>query len=332
MLKSLLILAILTSCSVKIKNFEKYQKAPLLEVENMPTKEDLARKTPKIIILTEKQESEKSDEAKAQNTIKNSLIKELQSKQYANIVERFDSKSIQNEIKIAEIEGKSSQLISSVDYIIEVGIPNITFSRKNEEDVLYMTASAAYGHIPANRPIIYNYSSVVDGIIKLYEVPSLKIAKVITINGSHSEREKATTGSGVRIGNIAIENNTLAPSKEKDENITYKAIQNATTNAIREIKQFLKKKGFISEKRTLKNKTIFSINRGKTDDFLPQTKIAIIREVEKHNDLTNEDEKSEEIICTGTISDKSFETISWAVFEKQCQNLINLGDKVTIVY
>ena len=44
-MKYLLILFLISSaCSVKIKNFEKYQKSPLLEVDEMPTKEELTNK------------------------------------------------------------------------------------------------------------------------------------------------------------------------------------------------------------------------------------------------------------------------------------------------
>ena len=93
----------LSSCTVKVANFEKYQKAPLLELEDMPTKEELANSAPKLIIIAEKSPEANPEELKAQATIKNNLITELQSKKYATIVERIDSNAIQQEIKISEM-------------------------------------------------------------------------------------------------------------------------------------------------------------------------------------------------------------------------------------
>jgi len=325
----ILSLSIIASCSVKIANFEKYQKAPLLELEEMPTKEDLLVKLPRVIIITEKSETDDSEQINAQKQIRNTILTELQTKKYANIIERFDSSTIQSEIKIAEIEGKSSHSLSSVDYIINIGAPNVTFSAKTEEDIFFVASGSG---IPMNRPMIYKYSSIVDGIVKLYEVPSLKIAKIIALNGSYHENEKASSTGSTTIGNISINTGQAIQSKTKDTNITYKAIQNGTKKAILEMKQFFKKKGFISEKRQLKDEVIFSINRGKEDDFLPQKKVIIVREVKIHNDLTDEDEKSEETICSGTIADKAFEKTSWVIFDKKCQEKIRLGDKTIIVY
>ncbi len=332
-MKSLIcILLILTSCSVKIKHFDKYQKAPLLEVEEMPTKEEINTKLPRVIIISEKPETSEPQAVNAQNLIKNNVFKELQSKHYAEVIERFDSNSVQKEIKIAELEGKAASSIASVDYIINIGVPNVTFSHTTHEDVLYIATTLATENIPTSTPIIYSYNSVIDGVVKLYEVPSLKIAKVISVKGSHTQREKGSTGSGARIGDIAIEHNVGMASKAKDDNITYKAVQKATGEAIKEMKQFFKKKGFISEKRTHGKKMIYSLNRGKNDDFNPQTNIAIIRLVEQRNSLTDEEEMHEETICTGVISNKVFEKTSWVVFDEKCQDKIRLGDKAVVVY
>ena len=328
----LLLLSILASCSVKIANFEKYQKAPLLELETMPTKEEINTKLPRVIIVAEKSETINARATNAQNLIKNNFLTALQANRYANIVERFDSDSIQKEIKIAELEGKTNNSLSSVDYIISIGIPSVTFSRDAQEDILYIATSAAYGQFPTSRPMVYQYNSIVDGIAKLYEVPSLKIAKAIAIKGSHSEREKATTSSGARIGNFSLESNTAIASKESDDNITYKAIQKATHKAINEMKQFFKKKGFISEKRTLDSKAIYSLNRGTDDDFKSQTKVAVIRTVEHTNSLTDDEEMTEETICTGIVSNKVSEKLSWVVFDDKCHEKLRLGDKATIVY
>jgi len=89
----ILSLSIIASCSVKIANFEKYQKAPLLELEEMPTKEDLLVKLPRVIIITEKSETDDSEQINAQKQIRNTILTELQTKKYANrSINRRDSR------------------------------------------------------------------------------------------------------------------------------------------------------------------------------------------------------------------------------------------------
>ena len=50
-LKYLILLAIATSCSATIKNFDKYEKQFLSKTEFMPSKESLENKPPKIVVF-----------------------------------------------------------------------------------------------------------------------------------------------------------------------------------------------------------------------------------------------------------------------------------------
>jgi hypothetical protein len=46
----MLMMFVLASCNVKIKNFEKYSKAPLLQLEEMPSKEEIKKIMPRVLI------------------------------------------------------------------------------------------------------------------------------------------------------------------------------------------------------------------------------------------------------------------------------------------
>ena len=98
------------------------------------------------------------------------------------------------------------------------------------------------------------------------------------------------------------------------------------------MKKFFKKKAFVAEKRVLKNKVIYLINKGTEDDFSSQKKVYIIRILTERDPLTDEEQTSEENVCVGTVSDKAFAKSSWVVFDKECQEKVRLGDKAVILY
>ena len=314
----------LSSCAVKVANFEKYQKAPLLELENMPTKEELANSAPKLIVIAEKSQEANPEELKAQATIKNNLITELQSKKYATIVERVDSNAIQQEIKISEMAGKSSIGVIPADYILNISTPTLSFSSEVSEQ--YPIAIALAGGTTQRAPeALYLYKASVNSSAKLYSLPALKMEKVIEFTGNVSQKEKVQKTD-------SFWNAQIKDAKTSDANMMLKATQDAAYKATLELKKFFKKKAFVSEKRVLKNKVIYLINKGAEDDFSSQKKVAVIRIVTERDPLTDEEQTNEENVCIGTISDKAFAKLSWVVFDKKCQGKIRLGDKAIILY
>jgi hypothetical protein len=309
---------------VKVSNFEKYQKAPLLELEDMPTKEELANSAPKLIIIAEKSPEANSEELKAQSTIRNNLITELQSKKYATIVERIDSNAIQQEIKISEMAGKSSKGVIPADYILNISTPTLSFSSE-VSDQSPLAIVVAGGTSQRAQESSYLYKASVNSSAKLYSLPSLKMEKVIEFTGNVAQKEKVQKTD-------SFWNAQIKDAKTSDANMMLKATQDAAYKATLELKKFFKKKAFVAEKRVLKNKVIYLINKGTEDDFSSQKKVSIIRILTERDPLTDEEQTSEENVCVGTVSDKAFAKSSWVVFDKKCQEKVRLGDKAVILY
>lgn len=315
---------ILSSCAVKVSHFEKYQKAPLLELEDMPTKEELANSAPKLIIISEKSPEANPEELKAQSTIRNNLITELQSKKYATIVERIDSNAIQQEIKISEMAGKSSKGVIPADYILNISTPTLSFSSEvsDQSPLAIVVAGGTSQRAPESS---YLYKASVNSSAKLYSLPSLKMEKVIEFTGNVAQKEKVQKTD-------SFWNAQIKDAKTSDANMMLKATQDAAYKATLELKKFFKKKAFVAEKRVLKNKVIYLINKGTEDDFSSQKKVSIIRILTERDPLTDEEQTSEENVCVGTVSDKAFAKSSWVVFDKKCQEKVRLGDKAVILY
>ena len=190
----------------------------------------------------------------------------------------------------------------------------------------YPIAIALAGGTTQRTPeALYLYKASVNSSAKLYSLPALKMEKVIEFTGNVSQKEKVQKTD-------SFWNAQIKDAKTSDANMMLKATQDAAYKATLELKKFFKKKAFIAEKRVLKNKVIYLINKGAEDDFSSQKKVAVIRMVTERDPLTDEEQTNEENVCIGTISDKAFAKLSWVVFDKKCQGEIRLGDKAVILY
>ncbi len=343
MMKFFLIIFFFVSCSTKIKDFEKYTKAPLLELEEMPEKAQIDAPLPRVLIVAEQSYPNATYEANAYNLIKSNLINLLETEKFAIVVERIDNSEATREIRIAEFEGKSIERLKSVDYVASINISSATFSSKYSADygaiagMLALTASqnnnSNYSYYTPSVPQAqYKYTASVDGLIKIYEIPSMKILKTIPIKATVKEKEAATVSSGAVIGPISLQSNQLIAVKDKDLNLSYKAIQKAMKNVVPEIKRFIQKSGYILEKRTLDDKAIFSLNRGTNHGFKSQDKLSVTRVFTEPNPLTEEEEQSEREICKGKVSNRISSNRAWVVFDKSCQSELKMGDKALVLY
>jgi hypothetical protein len=343
MIKKLLIILLLVSCATKIKNFEKYTKAPLLELEEMPEKAQIDAHLPRVLIVAEEPNIENIAEINAHNLIKNNLTTLFESEKFASVVERIDNNEAVKEMKIAEFEGKPIETLKSVDYVININISNATFSSNYSADyaaivgMMALTASQNNNsnnsyYTPSVPQAQYKYTASIDGLIKIYAIPSMKILKAIPIKATVKEKEAATVSSGAVIGAISLQSNQLIAVKDKDLNLSYKAIQKAMKNVVPEIKRFIQKSGYILEKRTLDDKAIFSINRGTNHGFKSQDKLSVMRTFTEPNPLTEEEEESDREICKGKVSDRISSNRAWVVLDESCQSEIKMGDKSLVLY
>lgn len=351
MIKHIFFLILLVSCATNIKNFEKYEKSPLLELEEMPSKEQVNNSLPRVVIVAEKPELEHVAKTNAHNVVKNSLTTLLETQMFASVVERNDNEAIAKEMKIAEFEGKPLSGMSSVDYVIKVDVSTITFSRQHKTNFAAVAANVGTtvaiagassrnnggiyfaGANPNLSTTQYEYTSSIDGTIKIYEIPSMKMLKIIPLKATASESEVASTTSGFNAGFISFTDQKPIDSKSEDGNLAYEAIQDAIDNAIPEVKRFIKKSAYILEKRVYQSKAIYAINRGSNQGFRAEDKLSIYRIESERNNLTDEDDSVEQLVCKGVVAKNTLQKErGWAVFDSKCQDKIRLGDKASVEY
>jgi hypothetical protein len=314
---NLFLILTLVSCSPTIRNFDKYQKAPLLETKFMPSKEAVMGKPAVIAVFpletNDMPVAEKINLGSSMAVdIENILTKD-------KIVELADRKAFQKlrqEVELSEM--KSDKIYEGpivADYIISGSISRTNFTSKYISGRHNFNANTgSYSYIPPK----WRYNAEVSGNIKIYELPSLRVVENFEIRGKSQMTENA--GSKTKV-------------KTEDESLIKKTSKEALDYISADLKNFFSQKGYILEKKVLGRRTIFKTSLGSRSGAKPGDKIIILAKKEEENELAARNEIIEQTIAEGSISDIINQAFSWIIItnEKDIAK-IRLGDIVQIKY
>jgi hypothetical protein len=330
-LKYLIFLAIATSCSTTIKNFDKYEKQFLSKTEFMPSKENLENKPPKIVVLTlDENENSVATQSQLGNSIANNVENILSQNRLVELVDRKAANKLQKEITLLEINKTGSYEGPKIaEFAISGTISNAGFISKYSSGNTFLNPKT--GQI-VSIPPKFTYSSEVAGNLKIYELPSLTVIEAIEFLGKKSRTENVQQDGGLNLGGIQIGGNQ-AKGVDRDDSLVRKAGEEAIDNIKTEIKSAFAKKGYILEKRILNKKTIFKISLGSLDGIKQNDKFEIIGQYEIENPITNKNEIERRVISSGKIADIIEPKSSWVVIDDNTKiNSIRLGDMIKMKY
>lgn len=327
----ILCLFFLFSCAPKIKNFDNYQKQFLTKSSFLPDKEKLAGKPAKIVVFAlDEHDNLIAKQTGLGESMANNIENILSKNKLAELVDRKAAIKLEKEIALSEMNKTGSYKGPLVaDYAISGSISNAGFTSKySNGSTYYNPKNGQFISIPPS----YTYSSEVSGNIKIYELPSLKVLKNIEMSGKKVRKENVQQSGGLSIGGIQIGGKKLAGAT-RDDNLVRKAGEDALDNVSVDIKNALAKKGYILEKRTLKNKVIFKISLGSEDGIKHGDKFEISGQYEVQNPITEEVEIERKIITQGSIADLINPKSCWVVIDKKEKaSAIRLGDMVKMKY
>ena len=316
------LLLLLASCATTIKDFNKYQKAPLLQAEFMPNQQELTKKLPSVVVLEFQTDDENAKKISATRFVEDSVIDILHRNKLVELQDRKNLTKLENEIRLAEISGSNKvSNIKSVDFAIDGNISNVSFSSEfqsafKDQDGKIIT------------PDSYRYVASVNGSIKVYQLPSLTIVDTISFSGSAYRNEEVKDG-GIKYRDFQLTSKEKA--KEFDPALAKRAVQNAINNSAYKIKSVFAKTGYIMEKRVLDGQTIFLINLGQRDGIKQEDKVQIHQKYSDYNPLTGKTEIATRLVATGTVADKTEEGKTWIIVKDGAAQ-IKLGDIVKVVY
>ncbi|MDX2082665.1 MAG: hypothetical protein SFV53_01580 [Rickettsiales bacterium] len=330
-IKNLALLFLICSCSTTISNFDDYQKQFLTKTKFMPTAENIAGKAPKIVVFAlDQNDNEIAKQTSLGDSLANNIENVLSKNRLGEIVDRKAANKLQKEISLAEMNKTGSYKGPIVaDYAISGAISNAAFTSKySSGSTYYNPQSRQFVSIPPK----YTYSSDVAGNLKIYELPSLTVTESIEFAGKKSRSEAVQQEGGFALGGIQIGGKKVEGAK-RDDGLIRKAGEDAISEIEIDIKNFFAKKGYILEKRVLKDKAIFKISLGSSDGIKQDDKFEVTGQYETENALTNQIEIERRIIATGSVSDHVDPKTSWVVIDdaKKAES-IRLGDSVKMKY
>lgn len=322
---------ILSSCSPTISNFNAYLPQPLPKSDFMPSVEAVEGKAPKVVVFElDEGANQSAKDADLGRTMAVNVENVLTQNRLAELVDRKIASKLEKEIALAEMNKTGSYKGPAVaDYAVSGAISSAGFNSKYSAGYIIPNKDGSFTKTEPK----FTYTGDVSGNLKIYELPSMQVVGNVEFAGKKSRSENVKTDNNLSIGGLVEFGGQKAEGLSKDDDLVRKAGGEAIENAAVDIKNFFAKKGFILEKRVLKNKTIFKISVGSADGIKTGDKFEVIGKYEIENAITNKSEIESRIICTGEVADKIDPKSSWVLIDdSDVINSIRLGDVVRFKY
>lgn len=297
----------------------------------MPKPEVVEGAVPKVVVfeLDEGQNdvAKQADLGKAMTVNVENVLTE---NRLAQLVDRKIAVKLEKEIALAEMNKTGVYKGPEVaDYAISGAISNAGFTKKYSNGFLIPDGKGGFTKTDPK----FTYSSDVSGNIKVYELPSMSVVANFEFNGKKSRSENVKTNNNLQIGGLIEFGGQKAEGLNRDDGLVRNAGKDAIDDVSFDIKNFFAKKGYILEKRVLKNKAIFKISVGSADGIKTGDKFEVIGKYQIDNALTGKTEIERRIIASGEVSDKIDPKSSWVLIDdSNTINSIRLGDMVQFKY
>jgi curli biogenesis system outer membrane secretion channel CsgG len=304
--------------SSKIDNLNAFQKVPMQQSANMPTKTALISSKSRVIIfgLDDKKWSGAGDD------VTNKVIKELNSTNNVVIVDRTLAAQLGQEIQLAETKGRTGYKGQDVaDFAITGKITD------GAAEIKY-TASSSYkdknGKIHIT-PARCTTSGSAAFSLKIVQLPSLTVIKTIDVEGTASTTQDADSGWG-RSHCVGLDQATA-------NGIVSAAMSSAMRKARVELKNQFAPSGYVTERRRFDKTNIFKTTLGAPDGAIQALGVEIIRFSTEPNPLTGENNIEQQSVAQGVISDQIGSNFSFVIIsDTEEADKILLGDKVQVKY
>jgi hypothetical protein len=312
-ISTLIITALLLSGCATTVDLSKFHDADLKEATILPSKDQLTQQRAKIVVL----DADESYATEIDNThlgdVFSSTIEKEISTANAEVVDRNIANKLKDELKLAENGGAGSYSGPSIaEFAIRSKVTSAQYG------VSYIEASSwkdSEGKIHVN-PAHYNHSAQVAGNISLYELPSLRLVTTINVQGNAS---------------------TTEPRKVNNQIIGASLLRTSAASAIskqaHQLKNLFAPKGYVVERRTDGDISIFRVMMGQNQGVKPEDKVIIYSLRKKPNALTGIEQLDEIPVSQAVTSDQVNNTDSWIVpDDKKTSEKIRLGDFVKVKY
>lgn len=301
--------------SHQIANLDEYSPAALERSKFAPNEEQLKHTKSKIVVFAL---NENGNQVAAQAglgvALAGSIELSLTEAQTVEIVDRQIASQLQEEIKLAEMNQTGSYTGPAIaDYALFGTITNASFTHKFNEATSYVDKKG-YRHVT---PPSFRYTAAVDGIIKVYELPSMKVVNTFQISDNKGRSEE-TRGSGNFV--------------DHDDDLVRGAGRDAVESIKTELQNEFAQKAYVIEKKVKESTAVYKISIGTENGAKSGDKCEIFTMTENLNQLTGKSDVEKHKVCDGVISNQITSNSSWVVASADESKKVQLGDQVKIVY
>ncbi len=317
---SLLSIAVLffSGCGATIDSIEAYTPIPLEKSSFMPSKEELkSNKTKVILTRIDDNDFKLGKRANLGQSLLVELERMLGRSGTVEILDRDISKKFEHEIRLSEMNAHSQMSdleLSAAKYAISGNLSNAQFSSQFIQTKRWTDKEGKVHVIPAH----YNYTASVNGVLKIYVIPSMKIVKTIGFSGTSSRSEDSS-----------FYGNEYLPSDVTG--MLNKAGRSAIYSTRYEFKNFLAPKGYIMQQRDDDDTSILLVNIGRADGLETGNDVEVFSTQSSINPLTDEEETHTVKVADGIISNQLTPHRAWIIV-KDKTNKVKIGDYIKAKY
>lgn len=315
---SIVFTLLFTGCGTVIDNLSVYKPHPIEKAELMPAQHALSGEKFKVVITSVEDKGFKiAQEANLGQALTRMLESEIGRDQSIEILDREATKRFEDEIKLNEMNGvfdDDNTVLQSANYLVVGELQNASFTSRFVQRSTWVSKDGKRYSIPAH----YVYTAEVDGQIKIYELPSMKIKKVIAFSDNKKRSE---------------DSKFLGTKVRTDYGLINKAGEDAIYSARIALKNFLAPKGYLIDSRTYDDEYIIKISMGRNNGLKEGDVVVISTKKTIHNELMGTSEVETYKVGEAIISDKIQEKTAWAHLDMEVEGeSIHLGDEVKVIY
>lgn len=289
-----------------------FRDVALKEGEILPGKDQLKQERAKIVVLETDDRFASANGSQSGEVFAIAVEKEL-NETASEVVDRTLSHRLSNELKLAELNGTGGYKGPQVaQYAIRGQINSVEYVVKKSEQLISRIFKSK-DEIPAR----FDHKVNVEGAIKIYELPSLRLITAINVKGSASEDDSET-----------------GENKATKAALLKTAINYAISDQSHEIKNFFAPKGYVVERRSNGEQSMFKALIGREQGAKPGDYVVIYSPRMKETDaFVVKGQMEEVLVAEGTLADNVGDTVSWVVVDDMdSSGKVRLGDYVKVRY
>lgn len=324
MIKNILLLIIstlLTACgtSSHIKDFDVFEKRPLVKAAIMPSKTQLSRDRARVVVLDISDDDIKLAKNSSLGITLRKKIEVTLAEAGIDVIDRKLASALKKELMLAEMKGVHEYKGPEVaDYSITGDVIAVNFSSSYTKASTWVDKKGKSHYSPPR----CRYSVELEGHLKIHALPSLRMVETIKLKETESRSHEVTS---------RYSGKCPAYSQAQLNNLVTETGIEAIKDSEVKLKNNFAPQGYITEARFNDDINIFKITIGNLVG-IKEGQIANVIQLFKNEDiLTGKTNIEETKIASALVSNNVGNKYSWIIIDDADKaKKIRLGDTVKI--